>query len=325
MGSTRLRNPKIDILFGMTDLDRHILEDICMALEGIKGQIDVIDSCLRRMAGSSRPEAAEVPESGGIIAEPVAVQTDTRFDEAVVSSEVPLGGPSCGECAVGQAGIPVGEDDGSGTLGEMDMEGVSLPVVEDSEVSVDPMGTEDEEPAEESAGESAEVAAGCVQAGVEADEVSIFGEEPVGAGAPVAGEDVGGELELPVFADSPVDDGGEDAPAGAESGEKETAGRLGDAAVAGRNYGQPVFAWRTDRPGSQVRNILSAISLNDRMMFIRTLFGDDPALFQRTISVFNSISSLAEAEAYIRSHFKDWDMGSDEVYRFMMAARRRFV
>lgn len=88
---------------------------------------------------------------------------------------------------------------------------------------------------------------------------------------------------------------------------------------------EPVrFAWRTDRPGSPVRNILSAISLNDRMLFIRTLFADDPALFQKTISVFNSLSSLAEAEAYIRSHFPKWDMSSDTVYRFMMAARRRF-
>ncbi len=83
------------------------------------------------------------------------------------------------------------------------------------------------------------------------------------------------------------------------------------------------FAWRTDRPGTPVRNILSAISLNDRLLYIRDLFAGDPVLFQKTISVFNSISSLAEAEAYIRSHFPEWKMDSDTVYRFMMAVRRR--
>lgn len=83
------------------------------------------------------------------------------------------------------------------------------------------------------------------------------------------------------------------------------------------------FAWRTDRPGTPVRNIFSAISLNDRLLYIRDLFAGDPVLFQKTISVFNSISSLAEAEAYIRSHFPEWKMDSDTVYRFMMAVRRR--
>lgn len=83
------------------------------------------------------------------------------------------------------------------------------------------------------------------------------------------------------------------------------------------------FAWRTDRPGAPVRNILSAISINDRLLYERELFAGDPALFQKTISVFNSISSLAEAEAYIRSHFPEWKMDSDTVYRFMMAVRRR--
>ena len=85
------------------------------------------------------------------------------------------------------------------------------------------------------------------------------------------------------------------------------------------------YAWKTDIPGSPVRNILSAISLNDRLLFINTLFGEDPAAFQKTVSMFNSLGSLPEAEAYIRSHFPQWDMKSETVYRFMMAVRRKLL
>ncbi len=85
------------------------------------------------------------------------------------------------------------------------------------------------------------------------------------------------------------------------------------------------YAWKTDIPGSPVRNILSAISLNDRLLFINTLFDKDAAAFQKTISLFNSLSSLAEAETYIRSHFPQWDMKSEVVYRFMMAVRRKLL
>ena len=82
-------------------------------------------------------------------------------------------------------------------------------------------------------------------------------------------------------------------------------------------------AWRTDRPGMPVRNIISAISLNDRVYLINTLFGEDPMLFQETISKFNAMGSLSEALAYIGENHPDWDMNSDAVYRLMMAVRRK--
>ena len=45
-------------------------------------------------------------------------------------------------------------------------------------------------------------------------------------------------------------------------------------------------AWEIDMPGSPVANILSAISLNDRLLFINTLFKKDPALFQDAVKAF---------------------------------------
>ena len=82
-------------------------------------------------------------------------------------------------------------------------------------------------------------------------------------------------------------------------------------------------AWRTGLPGSPVRNILSAISLNDRVLFINTLFQEDPALFQSTIAQFNEMQTLDEAEAYIETHFPCWNLDSDIAFRFMMAVRRK--
>ncbi len=82
-------------------------------------------------------------------------------------------------------------------------------------------------------------------------------------------------------------------------------------------------AWRTDRPGSQVRNIISAISLNDRVLLINVLFREDPVLFQNTITAFNGMNSLDEAIAYIQTNFPEWDMNSEPVYRLMMAVRRK--
>ena len=81
-------------------------------------------------------------------------------------------------------------------------------------------------------------------------------------------------------------------------------------------------AWRTDMPGAPVKDILSAISLNDRVQFINVLFNEDPALFQQTRSMINTMENLDQAVEYITSTF-DWDMSSQVVYRFMMAVRRK--
>lgn len=82
-------------------------------------------------------------------------------------------------------------------------------------------------------------------------------------------------------------------------------------------------AWRTDRPGSQVKNVISAISLNDRVLLINVLFREDPILFQSTINAFNGMTNLDEAISYILTNFPDWDLNSEPVYRLMMAVRRK--
>lgn len=81
--------------------------------------------------------------------------------------------------------------------------------------------------------------------------------------------------------------------------------------------------WKTDLPGTPVRNIISAISLNDRVLMINKLFGEDPQLFQQTLADLNAMERFADAEDYISGHFSGWKMDSEPVYRFMMAVRRK--
>ncbi len=82
-------------------------------------------------------------------------------------------------------------------------------------------------------------------------------------------------------------------------------------------------AWRTDIPGPEVKDVRSAISLNDRVMFISTLFRDDSMLFQDVVSRINSLNNLEKIVPYLEETFPEWNMDSDLVYRFMMAVRRK--
>ena len=82
-------------------------------------------------------------------------------------------------------------------------------------------------------------------------------------------------------------------------------------------------AWRTDMPGTAVKDIRSAISLNDRILFINYLFGQDPMAFQAALTKINQMSSLDEVVEYVVSEQPEWDLESETVYRFMMAVRRK--
>ena len=82
-------------------------------------------------------------------------------------------------------------------------------------------------------------------------------------------------------------------------------------------------AWRTAMPGTAVKDVRSAISLNDRVLFIRELFGGDAGLFQKAVDDINAMGSLDEMVAYVNERHPGWDLDSDTVYRLMMAVRRK--
>lgn len=82
-------------------------------------------------------------------------------------------------------------------------------------------------------------------------------------------------------------------------------------------------AWLTDMPGPEVKDVRSAISLNDRVMFISSLFREDSMLFQDVVSKINVQTSIDKVASYLEETFPEWNMDSELVYRFMMAVRRK--
>ena len=82
-------------------------------------------------------------------------------------------------------------------------------------------------------------------------------------------------------------------------------------------------AWRTDMPGTPVKDIRSAISLNDRILFINMLFGQDPMAFQDALTKINQMASLDEVVDFVMNERPEWELESETVYRFMMAVRRK--
>ena len=73
-----------------------------------------------------------------------------------------------------------------------------------------------------------------------------------------------------------------------------------------------------------ISDIKSSIPLGERFLFTRTLFSGSGALFESTVAALNGMSSIEEAEGYIRANF-NWDMESSTVTDFMNIVRRRYL
>ena len=82
-------------------------------------------------------------------------------------------------------------------------------------------------------------------------------------------------------------------------------------------------AWRTDMPGTPVKDVRLAISLHERVLFINHLFSENPMAFQTAVNKVNASESLEQVVEYVKETFPQWNLESDLVYRFMMAVRRK--
>lgn len=74
--------------------------------------------------------------------------------------------------------------------------------------------------------------------------------------------------------------------------------------------------------GKPVDDIRLAISLGDRFLYQRELFGQNAELMQRTLNELNELGSFEEAIAYI-SRF-GWDTESKTYQQFLVTLHRRF-
>lgn len=84
------------------------------------------------------------------------------------------------------------------------------------------------------------------------------------------------------------------------------------------------YDWEVDYPAPYIDDVLKGIALNDKLLFVRELFGEDEELFKNTLEKINTMENFKEVVAYMREHYPQWNEQSDEVYRFYMAVRRRF-
>ena len=75
--------------------------------------------------------------------------------------------------------------------------------------------------------------------------------------------------------------------------------------------------------GKPVDDIRQAISLGDRFLYQRELFGQNAELMQRTLTEINGLKSFDEAMSYINSRFQ-WDTESNSYQQFVVSLHRRF-
>ena len=74
--------------------------------------------------------------------------------------------------------------------------------------------------------------------------------------------------------------------------------------------------------GKAVADIRQAISLGDRFLYQRELFGQNAELMQKTLTELNALSSFDEAMEYIRRF--GWDTESNSYQQFIVTLHRRF-
>lgn len=73
-----------------------------------------------------------------------------------------------------------------------------------------------------------------------------------------------------------------------------------------------------------VKDLLSAIGINDRFNFIHELFNNDTAAFENAVKILNDSASFNDAYNYMIQRF-DWDMDSEAVQNLLGIIRRKFI
>lgn len=76
--------------------------------------------------------------------------------------------------------------------------------------------------------------------------------------------------------------------------------------------------------GAPVTDLKQAISIGDRFLYQRELFGKNGELMQRTIADLNGLNTFDEALEYIDRHF-NWDKEQPSYELFVNALHRRFA
>jgi len=73
-----------------------------------------------------------------------------------------------------------------------------------------------------------------------------------------------------------------------------------------------------------IADIWSAITINERFLFIRELFGNDPEGFKNTVALLNSLDSWEAAKKFMTDRF-EWDKNNPVAIDFLNVVKRRFL
>jgi hypothetical protein len=76
-----------------------------------------------------------------------------------------------------------------------------------------------------------------------------------------------------------------------------------------------------------IKNLASAIGINDKFLFIETLFLGDEKAFEESIKTINAFKIFQEAQFWIKQELRiknNWDEASPIVHQFDQLVKRRF-
>jgi hypothetical protein len=76
-----------------------------------------------------------------------------------------------------------------------------------------------------------------------------------------------------------------------------------------------------------IKDLRSAIGINDKFQFIQELFGGDEKAFEIGIKTINAFKIFPEAQFYIKRELREknnWDEESNVVKQFDQLIKRRF-
>ncbi len=77
-----------------------------------------------------------------------------------------------------------------------------------------------------------------------------------------------------------------------------------------------------------IKDLKSAIGINDKFQFIETLFGGDEKAFDQAVKSINGFKIYAEAQFWVKSNLREqykWDDTTEVVKSFDLLVKRRFA
>ena len=312
------------------------LEEVINRLEAVKEEIARLEAVIAELKAAESVSETFSAEGPADISEPIDLTLNETDLIAVAAPAV---------AALSEAGTDAMDAFEAEIVDADDTETGDIPVPEDLPEDPEPAATEISEPdipepREQTSGPEETPASGNPGEKSPAEDDAPASENPgeklSGQEEKILNPEKSGEPEIPaarVMDPETPEDGGffdlfgeEYAPVQKEPKGRRRRESIAEAAESTRTVADAMTqdaAWRTDIPGPEVKSLRSAIALGDQVLFIARLFRKDSALYQDTVDRLNSTATLADAISYLSGTFPEWDLASDDVYKFMMAVRRK--